>query len=98
MSDFGERALDALREELRKTVSQKRFAHTLGVEQTVARMAEIYCKEKSGMLRAAALLHDCTKEYDEKRTKEVLCRYDRLFLYTLAHRKGDKAVGHTQIL
>ena len=74
MSDFGERALDALREELRKTVSQKRFAHTLGVEQTVARMAEIYCKEKSGMLRAAALLHDCTKEYDEKRTKEVLSR------------------------
>ena len=46
MPDFGERALEHLREELRKTVSPKRFAHTLGVEQTVARMAEIYCKDK----------------------------------------------------
>ena len=74
MADFGERALDHLREGVRATMSPKRFAHTLGVEQTVARMAEIYCKDKSGMLRAAALLHDCTKEYDEKQSKEVLAR------------------------
>lgn len=74
MADFGDRALDHLREQVRDTMSQKRFAHTLGVEQTVAEMAASYCPEKTGMLRAAALLHDCTKEYDEKKTKEVLSR------------------------
>ena len=72
MADFGERALERLREDVRATMSEKRFAHTLGVEQTVAKMAALYCPEKTGMLRAAALLHDCTKEYDEKRTREVL--------------------------
>ena len=72
MPDFSERALDALREELRATMSPKRFAHTLGVEQTVAEMAALYCPRKKGMLRAAALLHDCTKEYTERETREVL--------------------------
>lgn len=72
MADFSERALDALREHLRATMSEKRFAHTLGVEQTVAEMAAFYCPEKVAMLRAAALLHDCTKEYDEAQTREVL--------------------------
>ena len=65
MADFGERALCCLRERLRATMSQKRFAHTLGVEQTVAEMAAFYCPCKTGMLRAAALLHDCTKEYSD---------------------------------
>ena len=74
MPDFSERALDVLRERVRATMSPKRFAHTLGVEQTVAEMAALYCPEKTGMLRAAALLHDVTKEYDEKKTKEVLSR------------------------
>ena len=74
MADFSDRALDRLREELRQTISPKRFAHTLGVEQTACEMAALYCPEKTGMLRAAALLHDCTKEYDEKQSKEVLSR------------------------
>ena len=72
MPDFSERVLDALREELRGTMSQKRFAHTLGVERTVAEMAALYCPEKTGMLRAAALLHDCTKEYADGQTRAVL--------------------------
>jgi len=74
MVDFSERALERLRQCVCATMSPKRFAHTLGVEQTVAQMAALYCPEKTGMLRAAALLHDCTKEYDEKRTREVLVR------------------------
>ncbi len=74
MADFSERALDRLREEVRGTMSGGRFAHTLGVEQTVAGMAALYCPEKAGLLRAAALLHDCTKEYDEAQTREVLAR------------------------
>ena len=74
MLDISDRALEHLREQLRATMSQKRFTHTLGVEQTVAEMAAFYCPHKTGMLRAAALLHDCTKEYNDKETKEVLSR------------------------
>ena len=74
MPDFSERVIASLRERLRATISPKRFAHTLGVEQTVAEMAALYCPHKTGMLRAAALLHDCTKEYSDKETKEVLSR------------------------
>lgn len=74
MPDYSERALDALREQVRAAMSPKRFAHTLGVEQTAAEMAAFYCTEKTGMLRAAALLHDSTKEYDERKTREVLGR------------------------
>ena len=74
MPDFSERALAALREQVGKTMSKKRLAHTLGVEQTVAEMAALYCPEKTGMLRAAALLHDCTQEYDEAQTRAVLSR------------------------
>ncbi len=76
MPDFSERTLDRLREELRERMSAKRFAHTLGVEQTVAEMAALYCPRNTGMLRAAALLHDCTKEYTERQTREVLSRED----------------------
>ena len=74
MPDFSERALALLREQIGKAMSKKRLAHTLGVEQTVAEMAALYCPEKTGMLRAAALLHDCTKEYDEAQTRAVLAR------------------------
>ena len=74
MADLSDRALEILRAHAQETMSQKRFAHTLGVEQTITEMAVFYCPEKTGMLRAAALLHDLTKEYDERRTKEVLSR------------------------
>ncbi len=74
MSDFTEAQISTLFENVRKGMSEKRFAHTAGVEQTVRKMAAIYCPEKEGMLRAAALLHDVTKEYDEESTKAVLAR------------------------
>ena len=74
MPDFSERLLASLREQVGKTMSEKRLTHTLGVEQTVCDMAALYCPEKTGMLCAAALLHDCTKEYDEAQTREVLSR------------------------
>lgn len=72
MADFSERELDALKEQVRGTMSHARFAHTLGVEGTVAEMAALYCPHKKRMLRAAALLHDCTKEYSTEQTKGVL--------------------------
>ncbi|MBQ7173248.1 MAG: bis(5'-nucleosyl)-tetraphosphatase (symmetrical) YqeK [Clostridia bacterium] len=62
---------------LRKTVSEqlspKRAYHTLCVEQMVARLSELFCPEKTMTLRAAALLHDITKEKSTKE-QEALCK------------------------
>ena len=74
MSDFEAFALALLRHRVKDTMSPKRFSHTLGVEETAARMASIFCPEQEKVLRAAAILHDCTKEYDADAAQEVLAR------------------------
>ena len=61
---FGEQELTALRETVVRRMSPKRYAHTAAVEDMVTRLAALYCPESTGVLRAAALLHDVTKEYD----------------------------------
>ncbi len=74
MSNFSPAVLERLRADMKAMLSQKRFAHTLGVEECAARMARLLCPEQEGLLRAAALLHDCTKEYDAEKTAQVLAR------------------------
>lgn len=64
---ISEEMLDALRVALTQErdsgrMSEKRFRHTIEVEKMAARLAELYVPEKSDILRAAALLHDITKE------------------------------------
>ncbi len=54
--------LDALRQEVEKRVSKKRFTHILGVERCAVRIGEKLLSEKIESLRVAALLHDITKE------------------------------------
>lgn len=66
--------LDALRAALGAEMSPARYAHILGVERAVADMAKLYCPEKEQMLRAAALLHDLTKEYTPAESEAVLAR------------------------
>ena len=61
---FGELGLASLREAVVSQMSPKRFNHTAAVEDMVARLATLYCPEEIPSLRAAALLHDLTKEYD----------------------------------
>ena len=61
---FGEAELAALRERVIGGMSPKRFHHTAAVEDMVTRLATLYCPEEIPALRAAALLHDITKEYD----------------------------------
>ncbi len=58
-----EEMLDALRADVAGSMSEKRFHHTAEVERMVARLAALYLPQKERMLRAAALLHDITKEY-----------------------------------
>lgn len=61
---FGEAELTALRQRILSEMSPKRYHHTAAVEDMVVRLATLYCPEEIPALRAAALLHDITKEYD----------------------------------
>jgi nicotinate-nucleotide adenylyltransferase len=59
---FSEEMLAHLRESVKNEMGEKRYFHTLEVEKMAARLGEIYMPEQISMLRAAALLHDVTKE------------------------------------
>ncbi len=69
---FTEERLARLREELKQLISPRRFTHTLGVERMAARLAALYMPEGEGMLRAAALLHDMTKELPTAEQEKIL--------------------------
>lgn len=73
MKEIDESMLSCLRERVLPSMSAKRFRHTVAVEDMVARLAALYCPEHTNRLRAAALLHDLTKEL---RTEEqiALCK------------------------
>ena len=65
----------SLRESLKGRMSGFRLAHTLGVEEMAARIGAIYCPEKVNILRAAALLHDMTKELSPEAQDEIFKRH-----------------------
>lgn len=69
---FSEENLTRLRERVKEVLSPYRFNHTLGVEKMIATLADLYVPEKAPMLRAAALLHDVTKELPLERQREIL--------------------------
>ena len=62
-----EQTLNSLRVDIEKTMSPKRFRHTVEVEKMVERLGALYAPTKLLTLRAAALLHDITKEYSTDR-------------------------------
>ena len=62
MMDITLSMLDTLRANVGEYMSEKRYAHTVAVEDMASRMAKYLCPEKTNILRAAALLHDITKE------------------------------------
>lgn len=80
---WGEAELAALREQVSVGMSQKRLTHTLEVEKMAARLAALFCPEETDMLRAAALLHDITKELKTP-AQLVLCER-----YGIARTRGD---------
>jgi len=73
--NFSEKALNALYDKVKGKMSEKRFYHTAEVEKMAARLAELYCPDKRDVLRAAALLHDVTKEYGNEAHFEVFEKY-----------------------
>ncbi len=70
---WGEQELEVLRGAVAADMSPKRYRHTAAVETMVARLCALYCPEKTNLLRAAALLHDITKECDLS-AQMALCR------------------------
>ena len=62
MIEITEQMLDELRERILPKMSIKRFRHTVAVEEMAVRLCRLYCPASEQLLRAAALLHDVTKE------------------------------------
>ena len=62
MTEMTEAVLDELRGVVLSKLSPKRFRHVAAVEDMVARLCALYCPGEVMRLRAAALLHDITKE------------------------------------
>ena len=58
-------SLEQLRQQVEVRVSPKRMAHILGCERMAAKMAQRYGVDNY-TVRAAAILHDCTKALSEK--------------------------------
>ncbi len=73
MTNITEEILKKMREYARSKISERRYAHTEAVEKEIAALADIYCPEKKDKLRAAAILHDVTKEYNVEKQLQ-LCR------------------------
>ena len=67
-----EEMLAALRKDVGTRLSEYRMAHTLGVEAMAVELAALYCPEKTMLLRAAALLHDVTKELSDEEQLRIL--------------------------
>ncbi len=62
MKRITEEMLDGLRAEIGRGMSEKRYRHTLAVERMTERLCALFCPEETMRMRAAALLHDVTKE------------------------------------
>lgn len=75
MKTITEQMLDELREDVMKKTSLKRFRHTVAVEAMTARLCALFCPDKTLLMRAAALLHDITKELDTEAQIALCERY-----------------------
>ena len=73
---FTDTQIDRLRTEVGKRLSQKRFSHTLGVENMASHIGLKVMPESVNELRAAALLHDISKEYSEAEYLALMKKYN----------------------
>ena len=69
-------AIDALRIEVRKYMSEKRYKHTLCVERMAEYIGEHCLPDKVAALKCAALLHDIAKELDADQLLKILGEKD----------------------
>lgn len=98
MKKITEKMLDELRRDVGKDMSEKRLRHTLEVEKMAERLGELYAPDKIPTLRAAALLHDITKEKTTDEQILICAKYglevsrDELFAPKTFHAKTAAAV------
>ena len=75
MKKITEEMLDVLRAEVGRGMSEKRYRHTLAVERMTERLCALFCPEDTMRMRAAALLHDVTKERSAEAQIAIAERY-----------------------
>ena len=80
--EIREEMLDALREQLRPTMSEKRYRHTVEVERMAERLGALYAPAQIMILRAAALLHDITKEFSLQTQLQILRKFGIMIHYS----------------
>uniref|UniRef100_UPI0026F05D43 HD domain-containing protein n=3 Tax=Fusobacteriaceae TaxID=203492 RepID=UPI0026F05D43 len=62
--------LEELREKVRKKMGEKRYIHTLGVEEKAAELAKKYIADEK-KCRIAAILHDVAKEMSIDKMRDI---------------------------
>lgn len=75
-----ERLLDALREKISTYMSGKRLSHTLAVEREIKKLCDVYAPDKEYTLRAAALLHDITKELSVQKQLQLCEEFGIMYM------------------
>ena len=86
-----------LREDISRRLSDERFAHTLSVEREVNDIADRLLPDRVGELRAAALLHDLTKELSLSEQVRI-CRENAVVCSNEALTSGAVLHGFTAAL
>ena len=77
-----EEMLETLAQKLEGTMSPKRYRHTAEVEKMAARLGALYAPEYIMQLRAAALLHDITKEFSLQTQLQILRKFGIMIHYS----------------
>lgn len=101
MKTINEQMLCDLRQTVANSMSPKRFYHTVCVEEAVAALCDLFCPEHTDRMRAAALLHDLTKERSGEEQVALCQQYglpitdaDRLSPKTFHARTAAAKIAH----
>lgn len=73
---FSPEAIASLRERVRPYLTEKRYLHTLAVEEEAATLGSIFGFDGTWELRAAALLHDITKAQTLEKQLQYCKKFD----------------------
>ena len=71
---FSTEELEFLYNKVKESMSDYRFEHTAGVERAAIALGELYMPNRIDELRAAALLHDITKELSDDTQNDLLSK------------------------
>ena len=69
---YSDKEIEMLKNSVALRMSEKRFLHTMGVVFTAERLGKTLLPEKISELKAAALLHDVSKELPVSKHIEIL--------------------------